>query len=366
MNKRPIPALIVTIVSSLLIGLFAAHEANAAPMVSATLAKAVPSGIGLAPDLNRTAPGTLANATDYDKALRSSLWVRTPAGLVFRSCTYNVPNGSKVDSIHGGITLPNGRSLSMTRCAYPRLVQPKAPRSVQVDASQPLKPTSAQAHGLTSHGWMQGFQEDRLPPLGYLDVSYAAPSAPAKTASDLEDYMWSALASDPTGGSLLQPAAGWGTVGTIKDGTVISNASGQYLDMAAYYYWSGNAVAASFVRINAKDTLDVHMSSSNCNSSGGDCTWFLEIYDENTEGISDFTVGSSPAYTTLIGGMLESKNASGCDMLFANHNIAFRNIYVDTVAGSAVSPDFYENDTDQECSMNSTFNSTGGNIYWNS
>lgn len=61
-----------------------------------------------------------------------------------------------------------------------------------------------------------------------------------------------------------------------------------------------------------------------------------------------------------------SWKSSGCDMLFANHNIAFRDIYVDTVAGSAVSPDFYENDTDQECSMNSTFNSTGGNIYWNS
>jgi hypothetical protein len=213
---------------------------------------------------------------------------------------------------------------------------------------------------------MQGFQEDGMPPLGYLDVSYAAPSAPSKTASNLLDYMWSALASDPTGDSLLQPSAGWGKAGTIKDGTPISNASGQYLDMAAYYYWSGNAVAASFVKINAKDTLEVNISGYNCNSGGGDCTWFLEIYDENTNGISDFTVGSSPAYTTLIGGMLESDNASGCDMLFANHNIAFRDIYAGTVGGSAVTPSFYENDTDQECSMNSTFNSTGGNIYWNS
>jgi hypothetical protein len=73
MNKRRIHALIITIVSPLLIGLLAGHEANAAPMASATLVKAAPSGIGLAPDLNRTAPGTLGNVTYYDKALRSSL-----------------------------------------------------------------------------------------------------------------------------------------------------------------------------------------------------------------------------------------------------------------------------------------------------
>jgi hypothetical protein len=215
---------------------------------------------------------------------------------------------------------------------------------------------------------MQGFQEDGLAPLGDLYVKYAAPNPPNQTSSTLEDLAWSAFASDPNGDSLLQPLLGWGYVGTLRNGSYTSNSSGLYLEMAAYYYWSGNAVAASFVGINPQDTIEVTMQASGCNSGGGGCTWLEYMFDDNNHAQSVFTVSSSPAYTTLIGGMFESYNATNCNMLFANHHLVWRVISVDTLVapggGTPMTPSFYKDVVDQECSMQTAYTTTSGDITW--
>jgi len=353
---RRIRQVVAAIISTLIIALLASQAAQATPSAPITVSNAGPSGIGLA--LNRTGAGTLANAPYYQRALKSSLWVRTPAGLVFHSCSYSVPNGSKVDSIHGQITLPDGRSLPVKPCAYPRLILPGTQHA--------LTPMASNAQPATTSGWMQGFQEDGLAPLGYLTVEYAAPSAP--TQGTPEDIQWSALASDANGDSLLQPLVAWGGVGTIRNGTPTSNSSGDFLSMAAYYFWSGNAVAATFVKVNAADTLTVVVSASGCNSGGGGCTWLLYIGDGNTGQQSVFTVVSSPAYTTVIGGMFESYGASNCNMLFANHHLVFRDLAVDKLVppggATPMTPQFHKNVRDQECGMNTTYSTSGGDITW--
>jgi len=349
-----IQILAVAIVSALLMGALANQAANAKPSALAPLSKTPSSGIGLAANLNRTGGGTLANPTYYDRALKSSLWVRTPGGLVFHSCSYNVPNGSKVDSVHGKITFPGGRIVSLTRCAYPRLVHPAAHPAI--------RPAGLQAEPLGTHGWMQGFQQDGLPPLGNLYVRYAVPSAPSSGTET--DSAWSALANDPNGDVLIQPAVAWGFVSTAKNGVPIPNDSGQYLEMAAYYYWTGNAVAASFVQVKALDTLEAFASATGCDSGGGGCSWLISIYDDNSKAISQFTVGSASAFTTLIGGMFESRSAVNCTQLFANHHLVFRNIIVGTVSGALVDPTFHKRVVDQECSMNTTYTDTSGDITW--
>jgi len=270
---------------------------------------------------------------------------------------YNVPNGSKVDSIHGRITTPKGRILSLTKCPYPRLVSPKAVYS--------MKPMKAEAQPLTTDGGMMDFREDGLAPLSYLYVEYAAPSAPSVTSSNLEDYMWSGL-QDANADSVIQPVAGWGYAATQYHGTSTPNNSGLYLDAAAYYYWSGNAVAASFIGFNAGDTLEAGASASGCDSNGANCTWFAWIADVNTGQESQFSVTSSPSYTTIIGGELESYNAIHCNMLFANHNIAWRHLALDDIYGNVVTPNFWtQTFGTQQCSMGTaSAGPTGGNIFW--
>jgi hypothetical protein len=355
-RKWPIAAVTLVILGSLFTG--AGARADSPPTAESWNASS--SGIGLSTESPHAHVGVLQNATYYDRALKSKLWVRTPGGMVFHSCAYNVPNGSYVDSINDKITLPDGTVRKLTACAYPRLTQPvKSPAVSGASAAQP-RPAG-------TDGWMQGFQEDYLPPLGDLYVKYAVPSAPSQTSSSLTDIQWIAFASDPNGDSLLQPLLGWGYIGTIKNGVETSNSSGLHLEMAAYYYWSGNAVAASFESVNALDTIEITMQASGCSSNGGGCTWLEYMFDDNTGAESEFTVGSSPAYTSLIG-MLESYNATNCNMLFANHHLVWRDLSVDKVVppggGTLITPSFYVDDVDQECSMKTADSSTGGDITW--
>jgi hypothetical protein len=55
-------------------------------------------------------------------------------------------------------------------------------------------------------------------------------------------------------------------------------------------------------------------------------------------------------------------------MLFANHNLAFRNLltYSEDSGGNfhSVNPVFSKTLVDSECSMKTTFESNGGNITW--
>jgi hypothetical protein len=349
-----------------MVGWAAGQAAQATPSATSGQARqaapATPSGIGLAAGLNQAGSGTLANATYYNRALKSTMWDRTPSGLVFHSCYYHVPNGSYVDSIRGRITQPNGRVSSMSRCAYPRLVEPKA-----TPAATPANTGAQPAAAASSGGWMQGFEQSGLPPMARLYVKYAVPNYP--NVSGAEDLQWSALATDANGSSLLQPLIGFGGVQTVKGGVNIPNASGNYLEMAAYYFWSGNAVAAAFQAVYPQDTVEVSIQSENCSTGGSGCTWVLDAEDDNNSASSEFSVGTSPAFTTVIGGMFESYFAKGCQTLFANHHLVFRDLsvgkYSTTTPFTAISPTFLKRVVNQQCSMNTTFTPTSGDITWN-
>jgi hypothetical protein len=363
MGRYRLKTLCIAVASFAAVGLALGQQAEAtpsSPVTSGQAAQAAPSGIGLATGLNRAGHSTLANPTYYNRALKSKLWYRTPSGMVFHSCYYHVSNGSYVDSVRGRITQPNGQVTSMPQCAYPRLVQPRATPSLTPSAVTRAKPAAG------TSGWMQGFEQSGLPALASLSVQYSVPNAP--NTSGAEDLQWSALATDANGDALLQPLIGWGGVETLKNGVVIPNASGSYLEMAAYYFWSGNAVSASFVHVNAQNTIDVSIQSENCSNGGSGCTWTLDANDPNTGADSHFNVGTSPAFTTVIGGMFESYFATNCQMLFANHHLVFRNLQVTrwlAVAGlNAILPHFSKRVVDQECSMSTSFTSNSGDITW--
>lgn len=330
----------------------AAVTAVVAPSAAAT-APPDPSGIDMPAGLNQAGAGPLANSTYYQRALESPDWATTSGGLVFKSCVYNVPNGTEVDSVNNEFIMPNGTTQSVGVCAYPRLVMPQSTQAT-TDRGTTVHPAT--------DGWMQYFGQSGLPALGTLDAGYAGPTAPT-TGTTEEDFEFSGL-QPSNGSSILQPVVGWGSVYTGVGGTGTSNGSGDYVWMASYYYWSGNAVAGPFQYVDPNDTIYTTMTASKCSSGGSGCTWNIFMNDVSTTLQSDLVVYSSPAYNWIIGGALESYNGAGCDELFANHHLVWRDISVKTYTGSTVTPSFSKYVVDQECSMNTTYTSTSGDITW--
>jgi hypothetical protein len=94
----------------------------------------------------------------------------------------------------------------------------------------------------------------------------------------------------------------------------------------------------------------------------------LDAEDDNNSASSEFSVGTSPAFTTVIGGMYEVYNAKGCQTLFANHHLVFRNLsvgkYSTTTPFTAIEPHFVKRLDNQQCSMNTAFTSTSGDTTW--
>lgn len=61
-----------------------------------------------------------------------------------------------------------------------------------------------------------------------------------------------------------------------------------------------DAVAGTFYSAKPLDTILVSIQGYNCGSGGGDCTWWMQTIDENSNQNSQLTVGSSPVYTSVI------------------------------------------------------------------
>jgi hypothetical protein len=337
MCRNRIWTLILTIVSLIIVGIPASQTAHAAPTASAPTGKVPSSGIGLPANLPAKGVEVLQNSTYYERASKSSLWGQTLAGLVYQSCMYSVPNGSYVDSIHGRITEPDGKVLPMKKCPYPRLVPP--------GASPASGSTAAPGGTLTipnTATWLDGIEADNLPHLYSLSASLAAPYPPNNTnvSPSLFEYQWTAL-GNVNAPALLQPALGWGR---LTASTWRAPLTGD-VEMAAYYYWGGDNVAAgTFYSVKPLDTVRVSILGYNCGSGGGDCTWSMQMTDENSGQVSQLTVGSSPVYTSVIA-ELESDVGStngNCQSLFANHHLVWRDLTVASNAGTVTDPFYYE------------------------
>lgn len=369
MGRNRIWPLALAVVSLILVGVPAGRSAYAAPTASATAGKVPSSGIGLVANLPAKGVGLLRNSAYYERASKSSLWGQTPAGLVYRSCMYNVPSGSYVDSIHGRITLPDGRVVPMKPCPYPRLAAPSA--------SPATTPTAAGGGTLNAQqnpNWLDGFEGDNLPQLSYLTASLAAPSPPTVGLNGLWGYQWTALAS-LSGDSLLQPTLGWGKLGVSTWRAALSGD----VEMASYYFWSGNAVAGTFYSVKPLDTVQVSIQGYNCGSGGGGCTWWMQITDVNSGQDSQLTVGSSPAYTSVVGEYESNVGTLGgtCQSLFANHHLVWRHLFVQSETGATVTPSFYDtgyndvgvattvwNDSDMNTIVSQADGEASGDITW--
>lgn len=122
--------------------------------------------------------------------------------------------------------------------------------------------------------------------------------------------------------------------------------------------------------MNYGDTVEIDVEATSCNSSGGSCTYRLDLSDDTTGADLGMTVNTGVTFNEVWGGMFEKANISGCDQTFANGHLAFRNQQVDewTSANTyvPVNPEYSKHLLDQECGMNTTnyASGTGGDITW--
>jgi hypothetical protein len=334
-GRRRLSTFVLGAASLILVGIPAGHAAYAAP----TAASKVPSsGIGLATGLTAKGVDVLQNAAYYARASKSSLWGQTLDGLMYKSCIYGVPNGSFVDSVHGRIIEPDGKVVLTPRCPYPRLVPPGATKPAAT-RSAAAGPIAAAAYHPNTSIWLDGFEADGLPHMSNLTTELSAPYPP-NNQGPFYEYQWTALAS--LGNSLLQPAVGWGK---LSVSTYRPPLPGD-VEIVAYYINGTIATAGTFYSVKPLDTIFTSIQGYNCGSGGGGCTWDMAITDEQSHQSSTLTVGSSPAYTSVIGeyeGNVGSVGGTNCQSLFANHHLVWRNLSVASEAGNTVTPLYYQN-----------------------
>lgn len=335
-GRRRLSTFVLGVASLILVGIPAGQAAYAAPTATS---KVPSSGIGLATGLTAKGVDVVRNATYYARASKSSLWGQTLDGLMYKSCIYGVPNGSYVDSVHGRIIEPDGKVVQTPRCPYPRLVPPGTATEYVGTRSAAAGPDAALAYHPNTTTWMDGFEADSLPHLGSLTTDLAAPYPPNNTGSFFE-YQWTALAS--LGNSLLQPAVGWGKLSVSNYRPPLAGD----VEMVAYYINGTITTAGTFYSVRPLDTIFTSILGYNCGSGGGACTWAMTITDENTHQSSTLTVGSSPAYSSVIGeyeGDVGSVGGTNCQSLFANHHLVWRNLTVTSEAGDTLDPLYYQN-----------------------
>ncbi|HEX4833617.1 MAG TPA: hypothetical protein VH478_21280 [Trebonia sp.] len=319
--------LLAAVAAVALLGVLAGRPAHAGTGTGVSPSVTPSSGIGLPAGLNKTGSGFLANAAYYQRALKSRLWTPSPGGLVYKACSYSVPEGGEVDGIRNEILFPDGSVEHVSRCAYPQLVKPRSasPGAKPAPTATPaVSPAAATTPPASTNGWQYDFADYSSPgPLARFDAVFATPASPISQDTDLANFMFDGI-EDNVGDSIVQPIVGWGDIYTGKNGVETSNNSGLYLWMGSYYLWGGNAVAAAIKKVNAGDTINTSVVATKCNGSGGGCTWEVYMTDNNTGATSNIPVVSAPVYDTFYGGVYESYNAATCYMLFGNAHLTWR------------------------------------------
>ncbi len=293
-----------------------------------------------------SAPRVSSNPAAYARALKSKDWVATPDGLMNKSCVLRLPAGAVLD--RDEIILASGARQRIGACRFPRLVRP-----------QQVNPASAPSSGVrpfVTNGWWADSIWNSPKWLSLLYVEYAVPTAPPVNGA--LTYLFSSFSSSDNS-AILQPVL---TYGASPSG------GGNYWYVTSWYLWADNTrmVFGNNVRVSPGDTIVGKLTATNCSSNGYNCSWAISTEDLNNGGVSNRTVVSNSAFTAAEGGVLESYNATGCNMLPANGHGVFRDITIGAGVGySTVTPSFTVSyPSPKQCSISETANSTGADILW--
>ena len=279
------------------------------------------------------APSAPANGATTDR-------VQIPGGTADRVCVHGVPAGGRV--LANGDIAVGTRVVPVARCAHPVTVNTRGGATRSAGPPPPA-----------TKGWLQASWWDSATWVRRLYSNMAVPAFPASAGQQL-NYFFSSFQSTA---AIVQPVLQWGTSPA---------GGGQYYAIASWYVLSdGRAYYSALQRVQPGDTIYGQMEANSCTANGAGCHWTIVATD--TTGTLPGTrldITASSVFTSVQGGVFESYGAAGCAQLPANGHAAWRKIQVWGPTFNPVTPSFRKAVFDQECSMNTTFSSTGTDIVW--
>lgn len=222
----------------------------------------------------------------FAAASKSSDWLPTPAGLVYRGCTHALPEGAYVNAA-GNIVA--GRSVIRVRtCPYGGLVIP--------DSSDTTTPYTG--------GWWLDSWWTSPSWLSRIQAEWTVPRNPTSNGAtvfyfpSLENY---------AGTAILQPVVQWGPSAA---------GGGNSWGMAVWYInTSGTAYHSTLYPVLPGNIVDGSLESGGCSSDGSGCIWTMTISDGNIGSSSQRTVITPDIWRSAQGGVMEVYNASACSQL---------------------------------------------------
>lgn len=322
--------------------------AASAYATSASTGDTPPASGGAPPPGGQAGAMVRSDRTAYAKALASTDWVRTPAGLVHKDCVHRVPNDTTVD--RDGAVLPSGERQTFPACAHPRLVNPAGDAKSRATAVTQDFPTD---------GWLVSTWWDSPTWVRRMTADYTVPAAPASNGA--VDFFFSSL--EPAAqNEIVQPVL---TYGANNDGNGNPIGGNNWYINSWYVPPTGSAVIGPTVQVSPGDTIRGLMDGTNCSNTGTNCTWIVSSVSARTGQESRINVQSPPAYPTVQGGVFEAYGATSCAMFPADRHITFSNIRVYGPTLNALTPSYHTYNPNPECGMSASYSSTSTDIRWN-
>jgi hypothetical protein len=235
-----------------------------------------------------------------------------PGGFMkHRSCTHEVPDGSKVSRLGDGavdVELPSGEHRLLPRCAYPVIRnRGRGPRRPEQD---PLPAVN---------GWVEHSQATAASNGGRnwfnaLSGQWTVPQNPVTNGALL--YFFNSLTSfDANPVQVIQPVLRFG-------GT-----EGNIWKIAAYWVDAlGNSVHTTWKTVNSGDKISGSMLGYNC-TTGGVCFWVIGI-STPTQSSSMIIAQAAHKFTVADQAVLEARNVTSCNHYPRNGQVTFSNTLV--------------------------------------
>ena len=236
----------------------------------------------------------------YAAALKSPDWVKTPDGLMWKSCVHALPKGARLDGDRA--VLASGvKQAPFGACPHAHIPVPGQAATAKPASAQPPSTNGWQAYSWWSAPqWLTGIYS-----------TYTVPKAPAAGGST--DYFFSSL-EDSNGGAIVQPVLTWG---------------GSSWFIQSWYVWDDNnkSVTGSAVSVAPGDTIYTGVEAAPC-SSNGNCTWDIYAWDSRTGGETSLQINAGQPFISAQGGVMEVYGVNGCNQLPANGSMDFTDISI--------------------------------------
>lgn len=263
-----------------------------------------------------------ADQAGIDPQILATEYVRTPAGLVHRSCVHAIEAGDNLDG-NGDILRARGARDAIAPCGYPEI------RALTDQKVRPPGDSPASGHPPAVNGWIEEANAYAYSTIGAMAANWWVPSTPGANHGQLI-YLFPALQhtfNDPA--IIMQPVLQWGR----------SPAGGGAYWAAASWIGpiGGNFYHGPLLSAGAGDAFRGVMSGSGCDSNSCS-TWSINTYNQSRGTRSNYTYyGNTRTMRRISGGVLEAYGVVSCSD-FPRSYTNFHDVHVRNTAGTLLAP----------------------------